>query len=178
MQGKKGCRSWSNTDLFITVSLQVAVSHTKRVGQSPQRSEGCPTTIPIAACCSSMCCDIQTVTTAKMDTKHWRLCDSVSALNHLHRCHIHFITTSSCSASVLRGREKSWVLQMCRAETTIKQVTDQRNSPGVFTVEDTQMLFLLEVTRWTDRQQCLLQSWLTTSKWHHVGSRTFAYKAI
>lgn len=41
-----------------------------------------------------------------MDTKHWRLCDSVSALNHLHRCHIHFITTSSCSASVLMGREK------------------------------------------------------------------------
>lgn len=36
----------------------------------------------------------------------------------------------------VNGERKSWVPQMCRAQTTIKQVTDQRNSPGIFTVKD------------------------------------------
>lgn len=124
---KKDVEAGITLSSSTSVSLEVAVSHTKCVGRL--------STIPIAACCSSMCCEIQTVTTAQMDTEHQRLCDSVSAHNHLHRCHVHFTKTSTCSASVLMGREKSRVSQTCRAQT-IKQVTHQRNSPGAFTVKD------------------------------------------
>lgn len=133
MQGEK--KDDITLSSSTSVSLEVAVSHTKCVGWPCQKSEGGPSTIPIAACCWSMCCEIQTVTTAKMGTEHHRLCDSVSAHNHLHRCHVHFIKTSACSASVLMGREKSRVSQMCRAQT-VKQVIDQRNSLGAFTVKD------------------------------------------
>lgn len=137
--GKKDVEAGITLSSSTSVSLEVAVSHAKCAGRPWQKAAHA---IPIAACCSSICCEIQTVTTAKMDAPD---CDSVSTHNHLHRCQVHFIRTSACSASVLMGREKRRVLQMCRAQT-INQVTDQRNSPGAFSVKDGTN----EVTRHTD----------------------------
>lgn len=85
--------------------------------------------------CSSMCCDNTDWDNSKdgHSTK-----DSViqPQLSTICTCHNLVIKTSTCSVSVLIGRGKIWVSQMCRAQTTIKQDTDQRNSPGLFTVKD------------------------------------------
>lgn len=172
---KKDIEAGVTLSSSISVSLEVVVSHTKCVGWAPQRSEGCPryhshSCLLLTHVLWNTDCD---------DSKdgHRALWFSLSSQPPTQISHP-FHKASACSASVLMGEKKSWVLQMCRAQTTTKQVTDERNSPAVFTVKDGTNVVPSWGNQPASQPAILLQNWLTKNKWHHVRSRTFAYKPI
>lgn len=118
MGGKKGCRSWSNAELFCNYGFCICISRSDYITSRVRwlitsEVRGLPQfqfpLLPVSQLHAN--CEIQTVTTAKMDIEYKIFSDSASALNYLLRCHIRFIKTSTCSASVLMGRKKD---ESCR----------------------------------------------------------------
>lgn len=130
--------SSSATMASVPVSLEVAVITsracwltTSEVGGPPQlQLPVLPVTQPRAYC------EIQPVTTAKMDTEHQNFSDSASVLKHLLRCHICFINTFTSSASVLTGRKKAESGRGAKLRQQLREVADQINSLGASTVND------------------------------------------
>lgn len=114
--------------VFASISLEEAIFYLEYVDLQFPKSEGCPSF-------NSQCCSSLKLRVKCKIAEHRHRVPKIQAFNHLLRCHIHFRKTSTCLASVLMGR-KSQVLQMCKAQTTVKQVTAQINSEGMFLVKD------------------------------------------
>jgi len=112
-EGEKGCRSWINAELFCNYGFCTWVSRSSCITSrvywlTTSAVRGPPQfqfpALPVIQ--SRANCKIQTATMAKMDMEYQNFSDSGLSLNHLLRCHIHFIKTSACSAFVLIGPKK------------------------------------------------------------------------
>lgn len=128
MHGKKGCGSWSNTDLF-NICITRSDCITCRVRRLPQFHSHW--SLLVIHMLWHTDCDNSKDGHRALKIL-WFSLSSQPPTQMSQPFHKNIPLFCIC----VNGERKSWVSQMCRAQTTIKQVTDHRNSAGIFTVKD------------------------------------------